>query len=74
MAVKLDVPFETLVELVKQLPFQQQQILLQEIQEQVPPELSVETKMQLLRATQIDFAVKQEPSLRREEWYGDEGR
>ena len=74
MTVKLDVPFETLVELVKQLPLHQRQVLLQQIQGQEPNDQSVETKISLLHAAQIDSVVSQEPSPRREEWYGDEGR
>jgi hypothetical protein len=74
MTVKLDVPFEKLVELVKQLPLQQQQMLLQQIQGQAAESLSVEAKIELLRAAQIDVSVNQEPSPRRQDWYSDEGR
>lgn len=37
-------------------------------------QLSAQEKMTLLRAAQIDVEVIQEPSIRREDWYDDDGR
>lgn len=36
--------------------------------------LTVSEKITLLRSVQIDVAVVEEPSIRREDWYGDDGR
>lgn len=36
--------------------------------------LSVEEKMTLLRSAQVDVEILQTPSIRREDWYGDDGR
>jgi hypothetical protein len=75
MTVHLNVPFETLVELVEQLPIQQQQDLLRRIQQRTQHNRqAIEEKMALLRAAQVDVAVNQEPSPRREDWYDDDGR
>jgi hypothetical protein len=75
MTAHLNVPFETVVELVDQLPIEQQHLLLQRIQGRIHRQsLSVEEKIQLLRAAQINADVNQEPSPRREDWYDDDGR
>ena len=75
MSVHLNISFETLVELVEQLPVQQKQDLLRRVQQQTQHDgKTVEEKMGILRAAQVDVAVKQEPSPRREDWYDDEGR
>lgn len=37
-------------------------------------QLSVDEKMRLLRSVQISAEVNEEPSVRREDWYGDDGR
>jgi hypothetical protein len=34
----------------------------------------VEEKMSLLRSIQFDIPINEEPSIRREGWYGDDGR
>lgn len=75
MTVQLDISFETLVELVRQLPADQQQQLLHRIQAQTYTNgQNVAEKMRKLRSAQIDARVNQVPSPRREEWYDDNGR
>jgi hypothetical protein len=70
-----DITFGEIVALIDHLTPQQQvdltAYLLQRARER---QLSVSEKMKLLRAAQIDVAVNQEPALRREDWYGDDGR
>ncbi|MCC6455377.1 MAG: hypothetical protein IT328_10570 [Caldilineaceae bacterium] len=74
MTSQLNIPFETLVALVEQLPAEQQQLLLQRIQSRFQNGQTVDEKMKLLRAVQVDVTVNEEPSLRREDWYDDDGR
>ena len=72
MAVQLNIPYETLVELVEQLPDEQQQDLVRRLQTRAAHrELTAEEKMRRLRAAQIHADVKEEPSPRREDWYDD---
>jgi hypothetical protein len=76
MTVQLDIEYDKLVELVKQLPDAQQKDLIAQLlseQAQKRP-LTVEEKIQLLDAAKLDSAVNEEPSVRREDWYGDDGR
>jgi hypothetical protein len=75
MAVQLTIPYETLVELITQLPEDQRQDLLHKLIQMSPqPKLTAAEKMALLRSIQIDRAVNEEPSPRRQDWYGDDGR
>lgn len=75
MTGNLNIPFETLVELVEQLPVEQQQILIERLQERIPHNgQSVAEKLRKLRSIQVDVKVNQEPSPRREDWYDDDGR
>jgi hypothetical protein len=76
MAVHLRIEFDELVELVEQLPPEQQQALIARVLRQRADQrpLTVEEKLRLLDAAKLDNAVLQEPSIRREDWYGDDGR
>lgn len=74
MTVQLNLPFETLVELIEQLPEQQRQDLLRRLQQPKSSNGQTLDKMKLLRAAQTDAATHQEPPLRREDWYNDDGR
>lgn len=75
MVTQLKIPYEILVELEEQLPPQQQQDLLHRLQERTQrDQRTAAEKIALLRAAQVDVAVNQEPSVRREEWYDDDGR
>ena len=70
-----DIPFEKIVELVDRLTPQEQTRLTTHLLEVARKrQLSVREKMDLLRAAQIDVDVIEEPSIRREDWYGDDGR
>jgi len=75
MSEQSNIPFETLVGLVEQLPVEQQEQLVRLIQvRRHANALSVTEKMQLLASAQVDRKVNEEPSPRREDWYSDDGR
>lgn len=75
MAVQLNIPYETLVELVEQLPAEQQQDLLVRLLDKAKNRsLSVEEKKALFHASILSVPVNEAPSVRREDWYGDDGR
>ena len=76
MALKLPVHYEQLIELVEQLSAEQQNDLIARLltrQAQQRP-LSVDEKIRLLDAMKLDVAIREEPSVRRVDWYGDDGR
>ncbi len=67
MSVRLQIPYSTLLSLVDQLPEEQQRDLLRHLQQRVGrDELSAQDKMRLLRAAQLDVAVNEVPSPRRD--------
>ncbi|MCC6801241.1 MAG: hypothetical protein IT319_00040 [Anaerolineae bacterium] len=76
MAVQLSIPFETLVELVEQLPSDQQQALLIHLLDKTKNRpTSAADKKALLESMMVDLgAVSPEYSDRRDDWYGDDGR
>jgi len=60
---------------VEQLSPEEQATLIQHLQEQTRRRmLPVRDKMALLRAAQLHVRVNQEPSVRRVDWYDDDGR
>lgn len=63
MAVNLQISYETLVELVEQLQRVAQQ-----------RQLTKEERKALFEATISSIPMKEEPSIRREDWYDDDGR
>ena len=70
-----DITFEELVKLVDRLPPQQQTQLTAHLLDLARKrQLSVQEKMNLLRTAQIDIEVIEEPSVRRADWYSDDGR
>jgi hypothetical protein len=74
MAVQLQIPYETLLALVEQLPDEQQQDLVRRLHKRLEQgEWAVDEKMRRLRAAQLDAEVKEEPSPRREDWYNNDG-
>lgn len=76
MALQLPIRYEQLVELVEQLSEEQQKDLIKRLltrQAQQRP-LTVEEKLKLLDAVKLNVAVNEEPSIRRVDWYGDDGR
>lgn len=76
MAVQMNINYEQLVDLVEQLSEEQQSKLIDHILDERKRKrpLTAREKIQLLRAAQIDVEVLEEPSIRREDWYGDDGR
>ena len=75
MAVQLNIPYETLLALIEQLPDQQQRDVVRRLQARIEPQaLSAEDKIKLLRAAQLHAAVNEEPSPRRADWYDDDER
>jgi hypothetical protein len=70
------VSFEEVVELVDRLSEEQQNELIKHLmmrQAQQRP-LTVEEKIKLLDAAKIHIPINEEPSVRREDWYSDDGR
>jgi hypothetical protein len=76
MALQLPIQYEQLIELIEQLSEEQQKDLLKRLltrQAQQRP-LTVEEKLKLLDAVKLDVAINEEPSVRRVDWYDDDGR
>lgn len=76
MALRLPIEYEQLLELVEQLSEEQQRDLTKRLlarQAQQRP-LTIEEKLKLLHAVKLDVAINEEPSVRREDWYDDDGR
>jgi hypothetical protein len=74
MAVQLTIPYETLVELVEQLPEAEQDDLLKRLAQRKQKSLTAEEKIRLLNEAILSIPVNEEPSIRREDWYDDDGR
>lgn len=74
MVVKLNIPYETLIELVEQLPAEQQDDLLKRLSRRGEQPLTVADKLRLLNEVAVDVPINEAPSIRREDWYGDDGR
>ena len=67
--------FQEIVQLVDNLtPIEQTELISHLLEATKKRELSVQEKMKLLRSAQIDVEVVQEPSIRRQDWYDDDGR
>lgn len=76
MAVQLNIEYDQLVTLIDQLSEEQRRKLLTRLilQEAQQRPLTIEEKFQLLDAAKLHLQVNEEPSPRREDWYGDDGR
>ena len=76
MAVQLKIPYDTLRDLVKQLPSDERDHLLSELLQDVAGQrpLNKEEKLALLNAMKLRHKVREAPSIRREDWYDDDGR
>jgi hypothetical protein len=76
MTVQLSIDYDQLVELVKQLSETQRKDLIAQLLSEAAQRrpLTVEEKIQLLDAAQLENAVNEAPSVRREDWYDDDGR
>lgn len=71
----VDVTFEKVLELAEYLtPSEQTRLTVHLLKSAQKRKLSVNEKMSLLRAAQIDVEVIQEPSVQREDWYSEDGR
>jgi hypothetical protein len=76
MAVQLNIPYDTLRELVKQLPTDEREQLLTDLLRETAEtrSLTKQEKLALLNAMKLPNKVLEAPSVRREDWYGDNGR
>jgi hypothetical protein len=76
MAVQLTIEYEQVVRLVEQLPAEQQEALLTVILRQRARQrpLTPEEKIRLVDAAKLDNPINVPPSVRRQDWYGDDGR
>jgi hypothetical protein len=76
MAVQLTIPYETLVKLVEQLPEEQQQELMERLL--AGKKAAALTQSERLAAYHASImstpSLREEPSIRREDWYDDDGR
>jgi hypothetical protein len=76
MVANLKLDYDQIVELVDQLDEQQQKALIIRMltyrANQRP--LTPEEKIQLLDMAKLDNPVNETPSIRREDWYDDDGR
>ncbi len=76
MAVQLNIDYSEVVQLVEQLSEEQQRDLITQIlthrARQRP--LTAEEKIQLLDAAKLHNPVNEAPSIRRSDWYDDNGR
>jgi hypothetical protein len=70
VAVQLTIPYETLVELVSQLPPQQQRTLIERLQAQTPKSARLSERLMIFDRGEWPETV----TLRREDEYGDDGR
>ena len=74
MVVQLNIEYDKLVELVKQLPQAQQKDLIARLLTAQERPLTAEEKIQVLDAAKLHHTVNEEPSVRRADWYGDDAR
>lgn len=75
MAVQLTIPYETLIALVEQLPPDEQRDLLHRIRERASQRaLSDEEWQAAFQSLVIDRPLVGPVSLRRADWYDDDGR
>lgn len=75
MTVQLNISYETLVELVEQLPLERQHDLLRRLLDKADNrQLTKEEKKALYHASILSVPVLDAPSVRRQDWYGDDGR
>jgi hypothetical protein len=76
MAIHLNIDYSEVVQLVEQLSEEQQRDLITQILTQRSRQrpLTTEEKIQLLDAAKLHNPVNQAPSVRRIDWYDDNGR
>ena len=75
MSVQLNIPYETLIELVEQLSSEQQQDLLNRLLKKAQTrQLSKQERKVLYHASILSVPVLDELSVGRQDWYGADGR
>lgn len=73
MAVQLNIPYETLLGLIDQLPEEQKRDLLEHLQKRAcDRKLTAEEKLALYHASILHHAVNEEPSILRRDWYDED--
>lgn len=70
----MQIQYSQVLELVEQLTLSQQQDLIVYLVTQRKRQLEIAEKLQLLEEMQLDHAVNETPSVRRVDWYDDDGR
>ncbi len=75
-ALQMVINYEQVIELVDQLTDEQQKKIIAHLLTQHAKHrpLTLDEKIQLLDAAKITRPVNQSPSIRREDWYGDDAR
>ena len=75
MAVQLRIPYETLIELVEQLPEAEQKALMERLLSgKQAAALTKAERLAAYHASIMSVPLREEPSIRREDWYDDDGR
>lgn len=75
MPVQLTIPYETLVELVEQLPEAEQEALIERLLSgKQARAMSPAERLTAYHASILSVPLREEPSIRREDWYDDDGR
>lgn len=74
MAVQLTIPYETLVELIDQLPEAEQSELLDRLLQRRQRPRTADQWIRDFHASILSVEINEEPSIRREDWYDDDGR
>jgi len=75
MAVQLTIPYETLIELIDQLPAEEQDALVNRfLSAKRAATLSKSERLAAYHASIISNPIREAPSIRREDWYDDDGR
>jgi uncharacterized protein YheU (UPF0270 family) len=74
MAVQLTIPYETLVELVEQLPYEERTDLAERLARLEQKPRNVDKWIAMFDAAVLHVEINEAPSIRREDWYGDDGR
>ena len=75
MAVQLTIPYETLVALVEQLPEAEQKALIERVLSMNAAATASRTeRLAAYHAAIMSVPLNEEPSIRREDWYDDDGR
>lgn len=74
MAVQLTIPYETLIDLVEQLPDAEQVKLLNHLALGNQRPSTAEAWIRQFEAAVLHVEVNEAPSIRREDWYDDDGR